>query len=153
MLKEFKEFALKGNVLDMAIGIIIGAAFGKIVNSLVTDVLMPPLGLAIGRVDFSNLFFVMKEGKTPSPYASLAEAQTAGAVTMNVGLFVNAIISFVILAFAVFLLVRSVNRLQRREEAKPAVTTKPCPFCVEAIPLAATRCPRCTSMIGGESTA
>jgi large conductance mechanosensitive channel len=145
MFKEFKEFAMKGNVLDMAIGIIIGAAFGKIVNSLVSDILMPPLGLLLGRVDFSNIFLVLKDGKAPAPYASLAEAQAAGAVTINGGLFVNTIISFLIVAFAVFLLVRGVNRLQRKEEKKPDPTTKECAYCFSTIPIKATRCPQCTS--------
>jgi large conductance mechanosensitive channel len=145
MFKEFKEFAMKGNVLDMAIGIIIGGAFGKIVNSLVTDVLMPPLGLVLGRVDFSNLFVVLKGGKTPGPYASLAEAQAAGAVTLNPGLFANTVISFLIVAFAVFLLVRGVNRLQRKEAAQTDPTTKECAYCASTIPLKASRCPMCTS--------
>jgi len=146
MLKEFKEFAMRGNVVDMAVGIIIGAAFGQIVTSLVNDVLMPPIGLLLGNVDFSNLFLVLKAGTTAGPYASLADAQAAGAVTVNYGLFVSTIISFVIVAFAVFLLIRSINRLQREEEAPPAEpTTKECPHCLSTIPLKATRCPRCTS--------
>jgi len=146
MFKEFKEFAVKGNVVDMAVGIIIGAAFGAIVKSLVSDMLMPPLGLLLGNVDFSNLFVVLKEGAAAAPYASLAEAQKAGAVTINYGLFVNSVISFVIVAFAVFLLIRSINRLKRQEEAPPAeVTTKECPYCYSAIPIKATRCPNCTS--------
>ena len=146
MFKEFKEFAVKGNVVDMAVGIIIGAAFGAIVKSLVSDMLMPPLGLLLGNVDFSNLFVVLKEGATATPYASLAEAQKAGAVTINYGLFVNSVISFVIVAFAVFLLIRSINRLKRQEEAPPAeATTKECPYCYSAISIKATRCPNCTS--------
>jgi len=146
MFKEFKEFAVKGNVVDMAVGIIIGAAFGAIVKSLVSDMLMPPLGLLLGNVDFSNLFVVLKEGATVAPYASLDEAQKAGAVTINYGLFVNSVISFVIVAFAVFMLIRSINRLKREEVAAPAeVTTKECPYCYSAIPLKATRCPNCTS--------
>jgi large conductance mechanosensitive channel len=146
MFKEFKEFAVKGNVVDMAVGIIIGAAFGAIVKSLVSDMLMPPLGLLLGNVDFSNLFVVLKEGATATPYASLAEAQKAGAVTINYGLFVNSVISFVIVAFAVFLLIRSINRLKRQEEAPPAeATTKECPYGYSAIPVKATRCPNCTS--------
>jgi len=146
MLKEFREFAMKGNVLDMAVGIIIGAAFGTIVNSLVQDVIMPPIGLLLGNVDFSNIFIVLKEGKVAGPYASMAVAKSAGAVTINFGVFVNTIISFVLVAFAVFLLVRTVNRLRRQEEAPPAVpTTKECLYCFSSIPIKATRCPQCTS--------
>jgi len=148
MFKEFKEFALRGSVLDMAIGIIIGAAFGAIVTSLVSDVLMPPLGLLIGRVDFANLYIVLASGKVPGPYLSLAAAQQAGAVTVNYGLFVNRIISFLIVAFALFLVIRSVNRMKRKTEVVPAaVTTKECPFCFSTISLKATRCPHCTSDI------
>ena len=146
MLKEFKEFAMRGNVLDMAVGIIIGAAFGGIVTSLVNDVIMPPIGLLLGNVDFSNLFAVLKDGKTAGPYASLAAAKAAGAVTLNLGVFINTIINFVIVAFAIFLLVRSVNQLKRQEQAPPAVpATKDCPRCFTAIPIKATRCPHCTS--------
>ena len=149
MFKEFKEFAVKGNVVDMAVGIIIGAAFGAIVKSLVSDMIMPPIGLILGNVDFSNLFLVLKEGAAAAPYASLAEAQKAGAVTINYGLFVNAVISFIIVAFAVFMLIRSINRLKRQEEAAPAeATTKECPYCYSAIPIKATRCPNCTSELG-----
>lgn len=149
MLKEFKEFAMRGNVVDMAVGIIIGAAFGAIVKSLVSDVIMPPIGLILGNVDFSNLFVVLKDGAgVAGPYASLAEAQKAGAVTINYGLFVNAVISFIIVAFAVFMLIRSINRLKRKEEEAPAApTTKDCPFCATAIPINATRCPHCTSQL------
>jgi len=146
MLKEFKEFAMKGNVLDMAVGIVIGAAFGTIIGSLVADVIMPPIGLLLGNVDFSNLFLVLKEGKVAGPYASLAAAKAAGAVSMNIGIFINTIINFIILAFAIFLLVRSVNQLKRKEQAPPPVpTTKDCPHCFTAIPIKATRCPHCTS--------
>ncbi len=144
MFKDFKEFAVKGNVIDMAVGIIIGAAFGTIVTSVVNDILMPPIGLLVGNVDFSNLFAVLKDGKTAGPYASLAAAKAAGAVTMNVGVFINTVINFLIVAFAVFLLIRNINRLKKQKEA-PAPTTKDCPFCVTSIPIAATRCPHCTS--------
>jgi large conductance mechanosensitive channel len=146
MLKEFKEFAMRGNVIDMAVGIIIGAAFGTIVNSLVQDVIMPPIGLLLGNVDFSNIFAVIKEGKVPGPYASIAAAKAAGAVTINFGVFVNTIISFILIAFAVFLLVRAINKLRRQEEAPPPVpTTKECTYCFSSIPMKATRCPNCTS--------
>ncbi len=146
MLKEFKEFALRGNVLDMAVGIIIGAAFGTIVNSLVHDILMPPIGLLLGGVDFANFFILLKEGSPVAPYASLVDAQAAGAVTMNYGLFINAIISFLIVGFAIFLLIRNVNRLKRQEEAPSAEpTTKGCPYCLSTVPIKATRCAYCTS--------
>jgi large conductance mechanosensitive channel len=148
MLKEFKEFAMRGNVVDMAVGIIIGAAFGTIVKSLVADVIMPPIGLLLGNVDFSNLFVVLKEGATAGPFASLAEAQKAGAVTLNYGIFINTIISFLIVAFAVFLLVRGMNKMKREEEAPPAEpTTKECPHCLSTIPIMAKRCAFCTSEI------
>jgi len=146
MFKEFKEFAMRGNVIDMAVGIIIGAAFGTIIKSLVSDIIMPPIGLLLGNVDFTNLFALLKEGVTLGPYASLADAQKAGAVTINYGVFIMAIISFVIIAFCVFLLVRSINRMRREEEAPPAEpTTKDCPFCFSAIAIKASRCPACTS--------
>ena len=122
MLKEFKEFAVRGNVVDMAVGIIIGAAFGKIVDSLVKDVIMPPIGLLLGRVDFSNLFVVMKQGAQAGPYLTVEAAQKAGAVTFNYGVFLNTLVSFVIIAFAVFLLIRAINRLKTQEEKKPAAT-------------------------------
>jgi large conductance mechanosensitive channel len=148
MFKEFKEFAVKGNVMDMAVGIIIGGAFGTIVSSFVKDVLMPPLGLLLGGVDFSNIFAVLKAGTPAGPYATLADAQAAGAVTVNAGIFLNAVIAFLIVAFAVFLMVRTLNRLKRAEApAAAAPTTKDCPFCATAIPLAAVRCPHCTSEI------
>ena len=147
MLKEFKEFAMRGNVMDMAVGIIIGAAFGTIINSLVTDVIMPPIGLLLGKIDFSNLFIILKEGaKAPAPYESLAAAKAAGAISINYGFFINTIITFLIVAFAVFLLIRNINRLKRQEEAPPAVpTTKECPYCISTIPIKATRCSHCTS--------
>jgi large conductance mechanosensitive channel len=149
MLKEFREFAMRGNVVDMAVGIIIGAAFGTIVKSLVADIIMPPIGLLLGDVDFSNLFAVLREGTAAGPYASLADAQKAGAVTINYGVFVNTIISFVIVAFAVFLLIRQINKLKREAEAPPPEpTSKDCPYCLSSIPVKATRCPHCTSDLG-----
>ncbi len=148
MLKEFKDFAMRGNVVDMAVGIIIGGAFGLIVKSLVADVMMPPLGLLLGGVDFSELFVVVKEGTTAAPYATLEAAKTAGAVTINYGLFVNTVISFVIVAFAIFMLIRALNKLKREEEAAPAEpTTKDCTFCCTSVPIKATRCPHCTSQL------
>lgn len=141
MLKEFKEFAMRGNVLDMAVGIIIGAAFGKIITSLVSDILMPPLGLVLGKVDFSSLFLNI----SGASYSSLAAAKAAGAATINYGVFLNNIIDFLIVAFAVFLLVRQVNRWSTKPAAAP--TTRDCPYCATKIPLAATRCPNCTSEI------
>ncbi|NIS59700.1 MAG: large conductance mechanosensitive channel protein MscL [Proteobacteria bacterium] len=149
MLKEFKEFAMRGNVIDMAVGIIIGAAFGTIVKSLVSDIIMPPIGLLLGKVDFSNLFMVLREGTVAGPYAALADAQKAGAVTINYGVFVNTIISFLIVAFAVFFLIRQINKLKREAEAPPEEpTTKDCPYCLSSIPIAATRCAHCTSELG-----
>jgi large conductance mechanosensitive channel len=149
MFKEFKAFALRGNVMDMAVGIIIGAAFGTIVKSLVDDVIMPPIGLLLGGVDFANLFILLKTGSPAAPYASLADAQTAGAVTINYGVFINAVISFLIVAFVLFLLIRGMNRMTRSAEAAPAEpTTKECPFCLSTIPIKATRCPHCTSQLG-----
>lgn len=146
MLQEFKKFAMRGNVVDMAVGIIIGGAFGTIVKSLVADVLMPPIGLMLGGVDFANFFITLKEGSAAGPYSSLAAAQEAGAVVISYGIFINAIISFLIVAFAVFLLIRGINKLQEEEEAPPEEpTTKECPFCLSEIPINATRCPNCTS--------
>lgn len=149
MFKEFKEFAMRGNVLDMAVGIIIGGAFGTIVSSLVNDVIMPPIGLALGNVDFTNLFIVLKDGtKAAAPYAALADARAAGAVTVNYGLFINSVVSFIIVAFAIFMMIRTMNRLKREEAAPPAEpTTRDCPFCLSAIPLKAVRCPHCTSEV------
>jgi len=148
MFKEFKVFALRGSVVDMAVGIIIGASFGAIVNSLVSDVIMPPIGLLLGKVDFSSLFIVLKEGKIAGPYASFVTAKAAGAVTLNYGVFMNTIISFLIVAFAVFLLIRNINRLKRKTEVLPAVpTTKECPYCLSVIPINATRCAYCTSQL------
>jgi large conductance mechanosensitive channel len=146
MLKEFKEFAMRGNVIDMAIGIIIGAAFGGIVNSLVSDIIMPPMGLILGNIDFSNFFLVLKEGKVAGPYASVAAAKAVGAVSLNYGVFINTVVSFLIVAFSVFLLVRSVNKLRRKEGVPPVLpTTKECAYCFTSIPIKATRCPHCTS--------
>ena len=146
MLKEFRDFAMRGNVVDLAIGVIIGASFGAIVNSLVKDILMPPFGLLLGKVDFTNLFWVIRAGTPTEPYATLVDAQASGAITMNYGLFINAIVSFIIVAFAVFLLIRTVNRLQ-----KPAPntdpTTKDCPYCFTTISIKAKRCPNCTSQL------
>ena len=148
MLKEFKEFAMRGNVVDMAVGIIIGAAFGLIVKSLVADVLMPPIGILLGNVDFANLFWVIKEGTTPGPFDTLAAAKESGAVIISYGVFINTIISFIIVAFAVFLLIRNINKLKKEEEAPPAEpTTKECPFCFSTIPIKATKCPQCTSSL------
>ena len=150
MLKEFKEFAMRGNVIDMAVGIIMGAAFGGIVNSLVSDVIMPPIGLLLGNIDFSNFFLVLKEGKVAGPYASVAAAKAAGAVSLNYGVFINTVVSFLIVAFSVFLLVRNINKLRRKEEVLPVVpTTKECTYCFTSIPMKATRCPHCTSELKG----
>ena len=142
MLKEFKEFAMRGTVLDMAVGIIIGAAFGKIVTSFVNDVLMPPIGLVLGKVDFSNLFINLSD----KPFATLAEAKAAGVATVKYGVFLNTVLDFVIVAFAIFLLIRQVNRMTRQPaEAPAAPTTKACLYCLSSIPMKATRCPHCTS--------
>ncbi len=142
MWKEFKEFALRGNVIDMAIGIIIGTAFGKIITSFVNDILMPPIGLLLGRADFANLFINLS-GKR---YESLAAAQEAGAATINYGLFINTVLDFVIVAFVLFLVIHQINQWQKKKEEKPAApTTKECPYCLSSIPIKATRCPHCTS--------
>lgn len=147
MLQEFKKFAMRGNVVDMAVGIIIGGAFGTIVKSLVDDVIMPPVGLLLGGVDFSDLFFTLKDGAMTGPYTTLAAAREAGAVTLSYGLFINSLISFMIVAFAVFLLIKSINKLQPKVPEPEVVATKECPFCISAIPLQATRCPNCTSTL------
>lgn len=146
MLKEFKDFAMRGNVVDMAVGIVIGAAFGGIVKSLVADVLMPPIGLLLGNVDFADLFVVLKEGTTPGPFATLAAAKAAGAVTLNFGLLINTVVNFLIVALAIFFVVRGLNRLKKQEEAPAAEpTTKECPQCFSSIPIRAVRCAHCTS--------
>ena len=150
MLKDFKAFIMKGNVVDMAVGIIIGVAFGAIVSSVVKDVIMPPIGLALGKVDFSNLFVMLQMGKVPGPYPSLAEAQAAGAVTINYGLFINTIINFLIIAVVVFFfIVRPIAMMQapKKVSAPAAPTTKDCAYCATAIPIKATRCPHCTSQL------
>jgi large conductance mechanosensitive channel len=146
MLSDFKTFVMRGNVVDLAVGVIIGAAFGAITKSLVDDVIMPPIGLALGGIDFANMFVVLKEGAAAAgPYATLAEAKAAGAVTLNYGLFITSIVTFLIIAFAVYLLVKAVNRLHR--PATAAATTKDCPECGMAIPLVARKCPHCTSVL------
>jgi large conductance mechanosensitive channel len=140
MLKEFKEFAMRGNVVDLAVGIIIGSAFGKIISSLVSDIIMPPIGRLLGGVDFANLYLNLSGGS----YDSLAAAKEAGAATINYGVFLNTMIDFIIVAFAIFLLVRAINKM-KRQPAPAEVTTKDCPFCLSKVPLKATRCPFCTS--------
>jgi large conductance mechanosensitive channel len=148
MLQDFKAFIMRGNVIDMAVGIIIGIAFGAVVSSLVNNIIMPPIGLALGNVDFANLFVILKEGFIPGPYASLADAQAAGAVTINYGVFVNTVVYLVIIAAVVFfLIVRPVARMQalKKAEEPAAPTTKECPYCATSIPINASRCPNCTS--------
>ena len=145
VLKEFREFAMRGNVLDMAIGIIIGTAFGKIITSLVNDILMPPIGVLMGKVDFTNLFVNL----SPQKYQRLADAKAAGAATINYGLFLNTIIDFIIVAFVIFLLIRQVNRFKKKEEPAAPVT-KDCPYCLSAVPVKATRCSHCTSELNLE---
>ena len=149
MFKDFKEFAMRGNVVDMAVGIVIGAAFGTIVKSFVADVLMPPIGLLLGNVDFSNFFVTLQQGaKAPGPYGSLAAAKAAGAVTLNYGFFINTLISFLIIAFSVFLLVKALNRMKRKEVEATEPTSRECPFCLSLIPVKSSRCPHCTSQVG-----
>ena len=149
MLKDFREFIMRGSVVDMAVGIIIGAAFGTIVTSLVKDIIMPPISLALNKVDFSNLFVLLKAGPTDKgPYLSLSQAQAAGAVTENYGNFVNVVFTFLIIAFVIFLLIRAINNMRRRAEAPKAAaapTTKDCPFCLSPVAIGATRCAFCTS--------
>jgi large conductance mechanosensitive channel len=142
MLKEFKEFALRGSLVDMAVGIIIGAATTTLVKSLINDVIMPPIGLLLGKVDFSNLFINLSS----TPYSTLAEAKNAGAPTINYGVFINEILNFLLILFVLFLIVRYINRLRRKKEQAPQ-NTKECPFCLSQIPLKATRCPHCTSQL------
>jgi large conductance mechanosensitive channel len=146
VFKEFKEFASKGNMLDLAVGVIIGGSFGAIISSLVNDVIMPPIGMLLGNIDFANLHMTLKQGEPAGPYPTVAEAHKAGAVTLNYGAFINAIVTFLIVAFVVFMVVRAVNRM-RREEPAAAPTTKDCPFCLSSIALGAKRCPHCTSEI------
>jgi large conductance mechanosensitive channel len=141
MMKEFREFAARGSVVDLAVGVIIGAAFGKIVTSLVNDVVMPPIGMIIGRIDFKNLFLALNR----QSYASLADAQKAGAPTINYGMFLNTVLEFLIVAFVIFLMVRQINRLKTPTPAPPTEDARDCPFCVSRIPTKATRCPHCTS--------
>ena len=149
MGKDFKDFILRGNVVDLAVGVIIGAAFGTIVTSLVNDIVMPPIGLLLGNVDFSDLFLALKDGvKAAGPYATLADAQAAGAVTINYGLFITKLVSFLIVAFVVFAMVKAVGRMRREDKVpETAPTTKECPHCASVIPLKATRCPNCTSQL------
>jgi len=149
MWKEFKTFIMRGNVIDLAVGVIIGGAFGSIVASLVNDIIMPPIGLVLGRVDFSNLYFVLKQGDPTGPYASLAEAKELGAVTLNYGIFINTLVSFLIVAAAIFMVVRAVNRLSesQEEETEGAPSVKTCPHCRSEVHIEATRCPFCTSTL------
>ncbi len=147
MWKDFKTFIMRGNVLDLAVGVIIGAAFGSIVTSLVNDVIMPPIGLVLGNVKFDDMFAVLKSGTPLGPYQTLEDAKAAGAVTVNYGAFITHLVSFLILAFVVFLLVRWFQNLHRKEEAPPPPKTRECPFCMTAISLKATRCPACTSEV------
>ena len=149
MLEEFKKFIMRGNVIDMAVGIVMGAAFGGIVNSFVNDVLMPPIGVLLGGIDFSNLFLLIKKGATPGPYLTLTQAQEAGAVTLNYGVFINTIISFLIIAAAIFVVIRFLNQLKKKEEVPPP-STKECPFCFTVIPIKATRCPNCTTELANK---
>lgn len=151
MWKEFKAFVMRGNVMDLAVAVVIGAAFGAVVKSLVDDVIMPPIGILTGGIDFTNKFALLKAGtKAPPPYPSLAAAKEAGAVTLNYGIFVNTIVTFLIVALAIFLVVRALNAMYKKPPTTP--TTKPCPYCTTSIPLAATRCPHCTSQLAGATT-
>jgi large conductance mechanosensitive channel len=146
MLKEFKAFAMRGNVLDMAVGIIIGAAFGTIVSSLVNDIIMPPIGIVLGNIDFKNLFLVIKQGTAATPYISIEDAQKAGAVTLNYGRFINTVITFIIVAFSVFILVKGMNSAKKKNvEASAVFDLKTCPYCATSMPIKAIKCPHCTS--------
>lgn len=148
MIKSFKAFIMRGSVLDLAVGIVIGVAFGTIISSLVKDVIMPPIGLALGKVDFGNLFVVLREGTVAGPYASLAAAQEVGAVTINYGAFINTVVSFIVVAAVIFfLVVRPIARMTARQKAAEAPKTKECPYCFSSIPVKATRCPSCTSQL------
>lgn len=154
MLKDFRTFILRGNVMDLAVGVIIGVAFGAVVKSLVDDVIMPPVGLATGGIDFSNKFVVLKDGAAAAgPYASVSAAKAAGATTLNYGLFVNNLVSFLIVGFCAFLILRAVNKLVRVQEPAPAAKTKFCPYCAMEIPVTATRCPNCTSQLADVAAA
>ena len=147
MWKEFKEFAVKGNAMDMAVGIIIGGAFGTIVKSLVSDILMPPIGLLMGSMDFKDIFIILKPAPGGGVFNTIAQAQEAGAVTLNIGLFINSVISFLIVSFAMFILVKNINQLRRPETPPPAPEMKKCPYCLTDVPEKATRCPACTSQL------
>jgi large conductance mechanosensitive channel len=148
VLKSFKAFIMRGSVIDLAVGIVIGVAFGTMISSLVKDVIMPPIGLALGKVDFANLFVVLKEGTVAGPYASLAAAQEAGAVTISYGAFINTVVSFLVIAIVIFfLVVRPIARMAARQKAAEAPKTKECPYCLSSIPVKATRCPNCTSQL------
>jgi large conductance mechanosensitive channel len=150
MLKGFRDFVMRGNVIDLAVAVIIGAAFTKVVNSLVDDIIMPPIGLLLGNVDFTNLFIVLKQGaKAAGPYATIADAKAAGAVTLNYGFFISSIVTFLIVAFVVYLLVRSVTRIGMRHDPAAAAPTKDCPYCLSKIPQKAVKCPFCTADLGG----
>lgn len=155
MLKDFRDFIMRGNVLDMAVGIIIGAAFGTLVTSIVKDIIMPPIGLVLGNVDFTNLFAVLKAGTTPGPYSSLANAQAAGAVTVNYGLFINTIVSFLIVALVLFFLIRAFvharTRLEPKKAAPVAPTTRECPYCLSQVPVKASKCAYCTSELAPQA--
>lgn len=144
-VSDFKAFLMRGNVVDLAVAFVVGAAFSAIVKSLVDDIIMPPIGLILSRVDFSNLYILLKEGKVPGPYPTLDAAQKAGAVTLDYGLFINSLISFVIVGFAVFVVIRMINKVYPKPAAP--ITTKDCPYCATAIPLQAKRCPNCTSVL------
>jgi large conductance mechanosensitive channel len=153
MWQEFKAFVMRGNVMDLAVGVVIGAAFGAVVKSLVDDVIMPPIGILTGGVDFSDKFLLLKPGaEVAPPYATIAAAKDAGAVTLNYGLFINTIITFLIIALAIFMVVRAINRIYR-QPAPPTPDTRPCPYCTMTVSLSATRCPHCTSQLTGAATA